>query len=577
MAVAIIELVSDGLLDDAFPFPLDTVVVVGARRGPRLGASRRSRSDGSTRCRPSSAPGTPTSSGARRPRERSIASASRSPRWPTSTRSSRAIVDQARELLDADVAVLLTVRPGRRGARRRGERARTTASTAPAGSPGADAARFVRPDLATARLEAPLQRAGETIGLLMVGSRLERGFEVDEVETLSSLANQAAIAIENARLQARLRELAVVAERERIAREMHDGLAQVLGYVNTKSQAVEELLVAGRTDEARGQLAELAAAARSIYVDVREAILGLRSPVVPGVGLVAAVEDYAARFAEASKIAVRVDASDAARRLDLAPEVEAQVFRIVQEALTNVRKHSGARRAEVVFAARRRPARGRHRRRRPRDRGRRPSPADRPRYGLRAMRERADSIGATVDWTPAGRRLPGPPRGRAPDAPVAGRAGSRLMRIVLADDHALFRDGVSSLLEAWGHEVVGRAADGARGGRPRRPPRARPRPDGRPDARACPASRRPGAIAAIRPEMPIVMLTVSEDEEDLFAAIQAGARGLPAQGPRGGPAAGDDRGGRPRRGGHHAGHGGPDHPPPVDAWARRRTSRRRTG
>ena len=112
------------------------------------------------------------------------------------------------------------------------------------GYPGADAVRFVRPDLAIARLEAPLQRAGETIGLLMVGSMVERAFEIDEVETLSSLANQAAIAIENARLQARLRELAVVAERERIAREMHDGLAQVLGYVNTKSQAIEELLLA---------------------------------------------------------------------------------------------------------------------------------------------------------------------------------------------------------------------------------------------------------------------------------------------------------------------------------------------
>src|SRR5207344_3020411 len=195
-----------------------------------------------------------------------------------------------------------------------------------------------------ARLEAPLQRAGETIGLLMVGSVVERAFEIDELETLSSLANQAAIAIENARLQSRLRELAVVAERERIAREMHDGLAQVLGYVNTKSQAIEELLVAGRTDAAREQLAELAAAARSIYVDVREAILGLRSPVVPGVGLVAAVEDYAARFADASKIAVMVDATEAARRLDLPPGLEAQVFRIVQEALTNVRKHSRAHR-----------------------------------------------------------------------------------------------------------------------------------------------------------------------------------------------------------------------------------------
>jgi nitrate/nitrite-specific signal transduction histidine kinase len=257
----------------------------------------------------------------------------------------------------------------------------------------------------------------------MVGSRVHRGFEVDEIEMVSSLANQAAIATENARLQSRLRELAVVAERERIAREMHDGLAQVLGYVNTKSQAIEELLVAGRTDEARGLLAELAAAARSIYVDVREAILGLRSPVVPGVGLVAAVEDYAVRFTEASKIAIGVDATDAARRLDLDAEVEAQVFRIVQEALTNVRKHSGARRAEIAFAVQ--------------DGalevliaddgsglGSRGSPGELPQYGLRAMRERADSIGATIDWTD-------PPDGGcrvrlavASGAPMAATAGT---------------------------------------------------------------------------------------------------------------------------------------------------------
>ena len=311
----------------------------------------------------------------------------------------RAIVDQARALLDVDVAVLVT--NGADGD------AHVAASSGPDGSvdrtggfagSGAGVSRFVRPDLVTARLEAPLQRAGETIGLLMVGSRRNRGFEVDEVESLSSLANQAAIAIENARLQARLRELAVDAERERIAREMHDGLAQVLGYVNTKSQAIEELLVAGRTTEARGLLAELAAAARSIYVDVREAILGLRSPVVPGVGLVAAVEDYAGRFADASKIAVRFDASATARRLDLAPDVEAQVFRIVQEALTNVRKHAGAGRVEISFAA---------------GEGTldvviaddghgiagAAAPADLPRYGIEAMRERAQSIGGTVDWT----------------------------------------------------------------------------------------------------------------------------------------------------------------------------------
>jgi signal transduction histidine kinase len=403
VAVAIIELVSDGLLDSLFPFPVDIVVVVllvavlawgfsrvAFQRIDLLSAELRARNADLER----------RAASARALHRVSVAIAA----LADVEEILRAIVDQARAQLGADVAILLTNGPD-------GEPYVVAASgpddgidragrfPGAAGLPGGDVARFVRPDLALARLEAPLQRAGETIGLLMVGSRLERGFEVDEVETLSSLANQAAIAIENARLQARLRELAVVAERERIAREMHDGLAQVLGYVNTKSQAIEELLVAGRSEEARGLLAELAAAARSIYVDVREAILGLRSPVVPGIGLVATVEDYSERFAEASKIAVRVEASDAARRLELAPNVETQVFRIVQEALTNVRKHSGAGRAEVAFSV---------------GDGRldvvvaddghgiaaTPSaPADRPQYGLRTMRERADSIDASLDWT----------------------------------------------------------------------------------------------------------------------------------------------------------------------------------
>ncbi len=398
VAVAIIELVSDGLLDEMFPFPLDTIVVVMlvavlAWAFTRMAFGRMDRLSSELRARNTDLERREAST--RALHRVSVAVAA----LPDLDEILGLIVGQARELLAADVAILLLY--GQDGI------GRLTATSGPddafdraGGFAGDDATRFVRPDLATARLEAPLQRAGATIGLLMVGSRLEHGLAADEVETLSSLANLAAIATENARLQARLRELAVVAERERIAREMHDGLAQVLGYVNTKSQAIEELLAAGRTDEARSALGELAAAARSIYVDVREAIIGLRSPVVPGIGLVASVEDYVVRFAEAAKIAIRVDAPDAARRLELAPDVEAQVFRIVQEALTNVRKHAGARRAEVLFSL---------------DDGQldvvisddgrgivaSPGHADRPQYGLRAMRERADSIGAMVEWANA--------------------------------------------------------------------------------------------------------------------------------------------------------------------------------
>jgi DNA-binding NarL/FixJ family response regulator len=98
------------------------------------------------------------------------------------------------------------------------------------------------------------------------------------------------------------------------------------------------------------------------------------------------------------------------------------------------------------------------------------------------------------------------------------------MRIVLADDHALFRDGVSSLLQAWGHEVVGRAVDGRDAIELVR----RLDPDlvlmdvRMPGMSGVDATRE---IAAASPDLPIVMLTVSEDEEDLFAAIRAGARG----------------------------------------------------
>jgi DNA-binding NarL/FixJ family response regulator len=98
------------------------------------------------------------------------------------------------------------------------------------------------------------------------------------------------------------------------------------------------------------------------------------------------------------------------------------------------------------------------------------------------------------------------------------------MRIVLADDHALFRDGVSSLLQAWGHVVVGHAADGAEAVElvVRLDPDLVLMDVRMPRMSGVEATR---AIAAVRPETPIVMLTVSEDEEDLFAAIRAGARG----------------------------------------------------
>jgi DNA-binding NarL/FixJ family response regulator len=98
------------------------------------------------------------------------------------------------------------------------------------------------------------------------------------------------------------------------------------------------------------------------------------------------------------------------------------------------------------------------------------------------------------------------------------------MRVLLADDHALVRDGIASLLRAWGHEVVGQASDGAEAIELAE----RLRPDlvlmdvRMPVASGLDATRE---ITARRPGIAIVMLTVSEEESDLFAAIKAGAQG----------------------------------------------------
>jgi len=117
-------------------------------------------------------------------------------------------------------------------------------------------------------------------------------FTEHDEETLERFAVQAAIAIDNAHLHSQASDLAVAQERLRIAHEMHDGLAQVLGYVNTKVQAADAYLKRGRNEEASSQLRELAASAREAYTDVREGIVGLRTLPDADQGVAEALRDY---------------------------------------------------------------------------------------------------------------------------------------------------------------------------------------------------------------------------------------------------------------------------------------------
>jgi signal transduction histidine kinase len=245
-----------------------------------------------------------------------------------------------------------------------------------------------------ALLAVPIQCRSPFFGNLYLSEK-ESGelFTEHDEETLERFAVQAGIAIDNAHLHTQASDLAVAQERLRIAHEMHDGLAQVLGYVNTKVQAADAYLKRGRSEEASGQLRELAASAREAYTDVREGIVGLRTLPDANQGVAEALRNYLDQWKARTGISTELLVEGDVR---VRPAAELQLVRIVQEALTNVRKHAKASRASVSLVRN----------------GNRiiatvtddgagfdPSAKTRgefPRFGLSTMRERAESVGGIV-------------------------------------------------------------------------------------------------------------------------------------------------------------------------------------
>lgn len=194
----------------------------------------------------------------------------------------------------------------------------------------------------------PLKSSRGTSGIVCLFSRNLDHFEPGEAKLLINVGNQIGIAIEKARLYEKVQAVAVLEERERISSELHDGLAQVLGYVITKSQATRQLL--RKLITANEYLVELENVAQEVYTDTREAILGLRTAVSGNRSMVSALREYASRFNQMHNIRTEISVGD---RIipSLPPQIELQVIRIVQEALSNIRKHAEATRAMIKVAA----------------------------------------------------------------------------------------------------------------------------------------------------------------------------------------------------------------------------------
>lgn len=193
-------------------------------------------------------------------------------------------------------------------------------------------------------------RVGQTwIGELCVISSAESQFTDEDRRLLDAMADLAAIAVQKAELLEKERQVAVLEERERLAREMHDSLAQVLGYLHLKAQ--DTLRALNREDYAKvsDELEDMQAVAHEAYADVREAIIGLRASVQPDGGIAGTLKDYLVKYSRRAGIHAELKI-DGEWRPRFSPEVAVQVVRVIQEALTNVRKHSNAEWARVCIS-----------------------------------------------------------------------------------------------------------------------------------------------------------------------------------------------------------------------------------
>lgn len=241
-----------------------------------------------------------------------------------------------------------------------------------------------------ALLAAPLVTPeGRALGVITVGNIKSKRFTKRQLTLLTTVAGQVALVVQNTKLMAELEYQTMVAERTRLAREIHDGLAQTLGFLKLQTAQLKNYASQGDMEPLLKGLNVCYSALVEAYEDARQTIDGLR--ILPSDdGLARWLEQTAEEFQENTGLNVYVEGVE--DKSDLAPEVQAQMIRIVQEALSNTRKHAEAQQVwvscrtisgEFVLEIR--------------DDGRGFSSEDVPgpsRHGMRGMRERAELIGA---------------------------------------------------------------------------------------------------------------------------------------------------------------------------------------
>ena len=247
--------------------------------------------------------------------------------------------------------------------------------------------------MARSGMYVPLRARGRVVGLVAVEDTVPGRYGNDDLDLLDSLAGPLALAVDNAMWFLRLRRFGAEAERARIARDLHDRLAQSLAYIAFE---LERLAQRGENAEDKKALGELHHVVRGIVGELRETLYQLRAGVSQDTDLDHVAAEYLNRFEERTGVIVHWR-SRVERHVPY--QVERELWRLLQEALTNIEHHAHATACAVDYRATATQVSliieddGR---------GFDPSLVSGDHYGLIGMRERADVLGAqlVVDSSP---------------------------------------------------------------------------------------------------------------------------------------------------------------------------------
>ena len=200
----------------------------------------------------------------------------------------------------------------------------------------------------------PLLAHDNLVGTMQIAMKVRHAWDEDELRWLGLIGRRIGLLIQQIQLAERLQDMAVLEERSRIAQEIHDGLAQLIGSLRLWADEALISLEEGNPSGAQKTLRKIENAASEAYASLRDEMLGLRDTILPSQDMVKVVEDYLKRFQRQWGIQTRltIDKTNGSRPpWPISPTGEIQLLRIIQEGLTNVRRHAAASSISVILSS----------------------------------------------------------------------------------------------------------------------------------------------------------------------------------------------------------------------------------